>query len=54
MSVLRPASLSDVQSLAIYPRYGFTHEWTQWRSVFEALQNLYDFEWRKRGFAKSP
>lgn len=47
MIVLRIACFSDVIGLVM--RYGWNS-----RARKEALRELYDAEWRKRGFERSP
>lgn len=52
MSVLRPACLGDVFELS------WTRDenglWDRDADTEMALRNLYDAEWRKRGFQRSP
>lgn len=54
MSVLRPACLSDVQSLIESMRHNFASGLCPRCYDSIALERLYDAEWRKRGYERSP
>ena len=53
-NVLRPACLSDLpySPSIFWERWGDTRG--QWKDRYCAAQRLYDFEWQKRGYVRSP